>query len=93
LGFCRITIQKELVRKLWGDNFTVLVNGIPPSNMKKWGDDLFIYVYFTYPHPTSQALLIPEFTIKALLASILGSSLAATLIILFMKKKRFCSIK
>jgi len=87
LGFCRISIQKELVRKLWGDNFTVLVNGIPPSNMKKWEDDLFIYAYFTYSHPTSQALLIPEFTIKALLASILGSLLVATLIILFMKKK------
>ena len=89
LGFCRISIQKELVRKLWGDNFTILVNGIPPSNMKKWEDDLFIYAYFTYSHPTSQALLIPEFTIKALLASILVSLLTTTLIILFMRKKDF----
>ena len=77
------------MRKLWGDNFTVLVNGIPPSNMKKWEDDLFIYAYFTYSHPTSQVLLIPEFTIKALLVSTLSSLLVATLIILFMKKKDF----
>lgn len=59
-GFCRISIPKELVQSLWQDNLTILINGEPPSNIRKWEDNASIYVYFTYPHPNSQALMISE---------------------------------
>jgi parallel beta-helix repeat protein len=88
LGFCRISIYRTLVQELWGDNFSVLVNGIPPSDMKKWEDGLFTYAYFTYPHPSSQVLLIPEFTVKSLLTLILGFTVMATIIMFVMKRKR-----
>jgi len=79
-GFCRISIQKELAQSLWRDNITLLVNGMCPSNMRMWEDSSSVYIYFVYPHPNSQALVITEFSYSVFLTLLLSLLLVATFV-------------
>jgi parallel beta-helix repeat protein len=60
-GFCRATIPNILVENLWQSNYTVLVDGEKPLDIRNWTDDANAYTYFTYLHREHRVIIIPEF--------------------------------
>ena len=46
-GFCRVDIPNT-VASMWNNNYTVLVNGEPPTYMRNWTLGTTTYIYFTY---------------------------------------------
>jgi parallel beta-helix repeat protein len=83
-GFCRISISKELVQSLWEGNLTILINGTSPSNLRKWEYNGSLYVYFTYTHSNSQAIMISEIPFVAFPTLFFILSLVTTIVV---KKK------
>ena len=61
IGFCRVTIPHIIVEDLWQGNYTVLVDGKSPLDIRNWTDDTHTYLYFTYNHSTHKVVIIPEF--------------------------------
>lgn len=92
LGFSRISISKELFETLWGDNFTVLIDGYPPPTQRKWEDNSYVYIFFVYLHPNTQVILAHEFSSKLflLLISLVFLSVFVKKVIL---KTKFASLQ
>ncbi len=67
VGFCRVTIPNIIVQDLWGNNYTVLVDGNPPLMTNNCTDGTYTYIYFTYPHSQHEVVIIPEFPTALLL--------------------------
>lgn len=88
VGFCRISIQKELVQNLWKGSLTILVNGVSSSNMTKWEDNSCIYIYLTYPHPKSQVLIKPKSSSNTFLVLFLSLFLITVFLITVLLVKR-----
>lgn len=60
-GFCRVTVPNIIVENLWQGNYTVLVDGKSPLDIRNWTDNTYTYLYFTYNHSTQEVVIIPEF--------------------------------
>lgn len=59
-GFCRVTIPNIIVQDLWQGNYTVLVDGEPPLDIRNWTTTENTYIYFTY-QSEHEVIIIPEF--------------------------------
>ncbi|RJS69045.1 hypothetical protein CW693_03390, partial [Candidatus Bathyarchaeota archaeon] len=59
-GFCRVDIPNT-VASMWNNNYTVLVNGEPPTYMRNWTLGTTTYIYFTYLLSEKEVIIIPEF--------------------------------
>ena len=59
-GFCRVDIPNT-VASMWNNNYTVLVNGKPPTYMRNWTLGTTTYIYFTYLLSEKEVIIIPEF--------------------------------
>jgi len=71
LGFCRVTIPNIIVQDLWQGNYTVLIGGEPPLDVRNWTDTENTCTYFTYQHSEHEVIIVPEFS-------------SATILLLFM---------
>ena len=69
LGFCRIVIPHALL----DDNYTVLIDGLPPVMEKQLplSNSTHTYLYFTYFHSEHQITIIPEFPTTVILALVI----------------------
>lgn len=65
-GFCRILIPHAL----FGDNYTILIDGLPPTTEKELppSNSTHTYLYFTYALTTHQVIIVPEFSTTMILA-------------------------
>jgi len=72
-GFCRIVIPHALL----GDNYTILIDGLPPIMEKELAlsNSTHTYLYFTYTLTTHQVVIVPEFPTTMILASLIILSL------------------
>lgn len=59
-GFCRVTIPNIIVQDLWQGNYTVLVDGEPPLDIRNWTTTENTYIYFTY-QSEHEVIIVPEF--------------------------------
>lgn len=59
-GFCRVTIPNIIVQDLWQGNYTVLVDGEPPLDIRNWTTTENTYIYFTY-QSEHEVVIVPEF--------------------------------
>lgn len=59
-GFCRVTIPNIIVQDLWQGNYTVLVDGEPPLDIRNWTTTENTYIYFTY-QSEHEVIIMPEF--------------------------------
>ncbi|MEM2780763.1 MAG: NosD domain-containing protein [Candidatus Bathyarchaeia archaeon] len=88
VGFCRVTIPKEL---LWvDDGWTITVGDQLITNYLEFEDEKFTYLYFTYNHSTQTVTIqgthvIPEYTTTTPPILLL---LTITLTIIINKKQR-----
>jgi len=78
VGFCRITLP----RALFDGDPAILVNGSPPITEKELpaSNNTHVYLYFTYAHITTQAVITPEFLV-IIVVSVLVISIIAAIII------------
>jgi len=71
IGFCNVTIPKNLIASLWNNNYTITIDGNPLSPDSLIIDDFsnatHTFLYFTYPHTTHEVVIIPEFSSTAVL--------------------------
>ncbi len=84
LGFCRITVPNAIVQDLWENNYTVLVDGEPPLDMRNWTDTTSTHIYFTYEHSEHEIIIIPELQSTAVLLLLM---FFITLAVITLKKK------
>jgi len=77
LGFSRVTIPNVIVQDLWEGNYTVLVDGEAPLDIRNWTDTENTYIYFTYQHSEHEVIIIPEFPTWASILTILTVLTAA----------------
>jgi parallel beta-helix repeat protein len=85
-GFCRITIPNILVKDLWKNNYTVLLNG-KPWPFTNWTESENTYIYINYTHSEHEIVIIPEFPSTLTLAIFMLTTLIATTL---WKTKRKC---
>jgi len=64
-GFCNLTFANALIRDMWQDDCTVLINGAPPLNIANSTDGENTYFHFTYPHIGHSVTIIREFPLTA----------------------------
>jgi len=60
IGFCRVTVPNIIVDEFWQSDYVVLVDEKPPLDLRTWKDKENTYVYFTYPHPEHQVVIVSE---------------------------------
>jgi len=85
VGFCRVTIPREL---MWCDapeEWNVTVNGNPPTHLKAMEDADYTYLYFTYNHSIQEVQIkgvhvIPEFPSFLILPLFMITTLLAVII-------------
>ena len=51
IGFCRMSVQKDIGLMLLNNNYTILVNGNEPCYIKNWTTGEYVLIYFEYEHP------------------------------------------
>jgi parallel beta-helix repeat protein len=83
VGFCRVTIPNIIIQNMWQDNYTVLVDGETPLDIRNWTDNTNTYIYFTYLHSEHEVVVILEFPV----ATILPLFVIITLCAAVLKKK------
>jgi parallel beta-helix repeat protein len=73
-GFCRIVIPHALL----GDNYTILLDGLPPLMEKELplSNSTHTYLYFTYTLTTHEVIIVPEFSATMILALLIILSLS-----------------
>ncbi|MEM2889696.1 MAG: hypothetical protein QXR42_09555, partial [Candidatus Bathyarchaeia archaeon] len=77
LGFCNVTLPNTLVQNLWHGDFTILVDGHPPTEISIVPDETYTYVYFTYTHSEHEVTIIPEFPFVTILPLLIGTTFMA----------------
>lgn len=80
VGFCRVTIPNTIVQNMWQGNYTVLVDGETPLDVRNWTDSTNTYIYFTYLHSEHEVVMIPEFPVAAILPLFVIIALCAALL-------------
>jgi len=83
VGFCRVTIPNIIIQNMWQGNYTVLVDGEKPLDIRNWTDTTNTYIYFTYLHSEHEVVITPEFPV----ATILPLVVIITLYAAVLKKK------
>ena len=82
-GFCRVTIPNTVVREIWQDNYTILLNG-EPWPFKNWTDATNTYIYINYTYSEHEIAIIPETSLIINLPFLMLTTLIATILL---KKK------
>jgi parallel beta-helix repeat protein len=83
LGFCRLTIPRDLL----DGSYTVLVDWtVVQANELSISNSTHAYIYFTYHHSTHQIIVLPEF--PSLLITSLSLMATALLALVFKKHAR-----
>lgn len=86
VGFCRVTVPNIIVRSMWSDNYTVLVNKQPVA-FREWNGTENTYIHFTYQHSTKEVIIIPEFSPTLILPLLI--IFAFTVVVLSRRKQLF----
>lgn len=78
-GFCKIVIPHAL----FGDNYTILIDGSPPTTEKELpsSNSTHTYVYFTYTLTTHEVVIVPEFPTTMIFALLIILSLSVACLI------------
>jgi hypothetical protein len=84
VGFCRVTIPNIIIQDMWQDNYTVLVDGENPLDIRNWTDNTNTYIYFTYLHSEHEVVIIPEIPT----ALILPLFITITLYTIILRRKK-----
>jgi parallel beta-helix repeat protein len=75
IGFCRVDIPNAIAA-VWQDNYTVLVDGEPPTYLRNWTHGTVTYIYFKYQHSEQEVIIISEHqSFLILLASMMATLL------------------
>jgi parallel beta-helix repeat protein len=82
-GFCRVAVPNIIIRVMWQDIYTVLVNN-QPVEFRSWTGTENTYIYFTYEHSTKEVIIVPELS-SALILPLL---IIFTLIAVVLSKKK-----
>jgi hypothetical protein len=88
VGFCRVAIPKSL---LWvDDGWTILVDSQSITDYKKFEDENYTYLYFTYTHSTKTVIIkgtnvIPEFPSSIILTIFM---LTTTILVILTRYRR-----
>ncbi len=89
VGFCRLAVPNIIVEDLWQGNYTVLVDGKLPLDIRNWTNNKYTYLYFTYNHSTRKVVIIPEFVSSLILPLLVISTCVA----IVFSKKRPCNTR
>jgi len=84
VGFCRVTIPNIIIQNMWQDNYTVLVDGEKPLDIRNWTDNTNTYICFTYLHSEYEVVIIPEIPT----ALILPLFITITLYTIILRRKK-----
>ncbi|MCW4008055.1 MAG: hypothetical protein NWF09_05125 [Candidatus Bathyarchaeota archaeon] len=76
-GLCNLTVPTALIQSLWQGNYTVLVDGKPPTSISSFSNQVYTYIYVTYSHSTRKVEVVPEFSPPSMLIILVILSLIA----------------
>ena len=80
VGFCRVTIPNIIIQNMWQGNYTVLVDGEKPLDVRNWTDNTNTYIYFTYLHSEHEVVITPEIPVAAILPLVAIITLCAVVL-------------
>jgi parallel beta-helix repeat protein len=85
IGFCRVDIPNTIA-SAWQDNYTVLVDGDPPTYLRNWTHGITTYIYFKYQHSEHEVTIVPELQPQLILLFLMA---ATFLTVIARKRTRF----